>query len=152
MKTQQDSTTRVVALVNLEAMCEEASGFSHRYQVTKVSRSRVHVEYSNPDEYGHEAPMTAVFPCYPSSWQGDEENPRVVLDILRVLNDSWEGEGWQAFQAMLDMTASRAGLDGAEWRTVPFESGAHATAHMKAMHRAYHDRYDNGELCQVCRD
>lgn len=92
----------MVALENLRAMCQQVSTTCHRYHVSKVTRSRVHVEYSNPDEYGHERPMTAVFPSYPSRWPGDEENPRVLLEIMRVLNDSWHGEGWQAFDVLLD--------------------------------------------------
>lgn len=76
----------------------------HRFEVSKVSRSRVHVTYSNPNEYGSEYPMTAIFPCYPSGNDtlGFTASPNVVLDILRVMGDNWNGEGWQAFQPLLD--------------------------------------------------
>ena len=124
MKTQQDHNVRVVALVNLEAMCENASGICHRFWIDKVSRSRVHVAYSNPDEYGTESPMVAIFPCYPSGWDGDEDhNPRVVLDIMRVIGDTWDGEGWQAFEPIVSGPKMyRAGLDGAAWH-VHVQSG-----------------------------
>ena len=103
METQQDSKVRMVALSNLIAMCERVSGTCHRFEVTKVSRSRVHVTYSNPDEWGNEfQPMTAVFPCYPSGWHEDIDNPRVILEFMRVINDTWDGEGWQAFTILLD--------------------------------------------------
>lgn len=102
MKTQQDHSVRVVALVNLVAMCRHVSGIAHRFSVGKVTRSRVWVTYNNPDKYGNERPMAMVFPCYPTGWRGDESNPRVILDGLRVVHDSWEAEGWLAFQPLLD--------------------------------------------------
>jgi hypothetical protein len=121
MQTQQDHSVRVVALVNLRAMCERVSGWAHRFEISKVSRSRVHVTYSNPDEWGAEDAMTAVFPCYPSGFSGDEENPRVVLDMLRVINDTWGGEGWQAFAPLLDCPqlwrGGREPVAPKDWRT-----------------------------------
>lgn len=102
METQSDQKIRVVALSNLRAMCERVSSTYHRYSVVSVSRSRVHVEYSNPDEYGNEHPMTAVFPNYTTQWpKQDEGTPFIVLDILRVLHDNCDGEGWQAFEPLL---------------------------------------------------
>lgn len=100
MKTQFDHSVRIVSLDNLEAMCKRVSGVCHRYRVVKASRSRVTVEYSNPDEYGAEHPMLAVFPCYPSTFEGSD-NPAVVLEIMNVLHDNWDGEGWQAFDVLL---------------------------------------------------
>lgn len=103
MKTQFDRLERVVSVENLKAMCAHVSGTCRTYKVTSVSRSRVHVTYSNPDEYGQDHPMTAVYPCYPSNAPAnpdDADNPCVVLDILRVLNDNWDGEGWQAFDLL----------------------------------------------------
>ena len=95
MTTQQDSKVRLVALENLKAMCAHVSGWAHTYQVTKITRSRVHVEYSNPDEYGNARPMTAVFPAYPSNWPQDgADNPRVVLDPIRMYGHSPD---WQDF-------------------------------------------------------
>lgn len=101
MKTQQDTRIRMVALDNLRAMCAHATGMSHSYQVSKVSRSRVHVTYSNPDGYGNSRPVTAVFPCYPSPWPDDADNPRVLLDPLRVLGDDANGSVYQIIDAMI---------------------------------------------------
>lgn len=101
MKTQQDTQVRVVSLENLKAMCERASGTCHRYWIEDYSKTRVKVGYSNPSEYGSENPMFAVFPAYPSVWAEDEENPRVVLDMLKIVHDSWGSEGWQAFDPLL---------------------------------------------------
>lgn len=129
MRTQADMTVRVVAVSNLEAMCERISSTCHSFDVTKVSRSRVHVEYSNPDEFrecpfwdhsvpfvGNENPMTAVFPCYPNPF--DAENPYVILDITRVINDTWHGEGWQAFQELIDCPQLyRSRPDANDWKT-----------------------------------
>lgn len=101
---QLDHRIRVVSVANLRAMCVRASGMVHRYWVEKVSRSRLWVGYSNPDEWAAEHPMFAIFPCYPNSAAGDggRENLVAVLDFLRVVNDTWEGEGWQAFTPLID--------------------------------------------------
>jgi hypothetical protein len=116
--TQEDTFVRLVALENLEAMAERVSGFVHRYWIEKLTPTRVTVGYSNPDEYGRESPMYAVFPCYPSRWPEDHDNPRVVLRILRVMRDSWDGEGWQAFQLLLDCPVLwRSAEDPTKWQT-----------------------------------
>ena len=98
---QSDNKVRVVMLSNLKAMCEHVSVFCHRFEVSKVTKSRIHVDYSNPNEYGTEHPMTAVFPCYPNHWDKGE-NPYVVLEFIRVINDDRDGEGWQCFTELLD--------------------------------------------------
>lgn len=118
MQTQFDYAIRTVSLPNLQAMCERISGTCHRFAVTKVSRSRVHVEYSNPDEYGNESPMTAVFACYPSGF--GPENIAIPMEILRVINDSEDGEGWQNFEPLTGCEPLYAKLDNKKfhsWRT-----------------------------------
>ena len=112
MQTQQDHSVRIVALVNLQAMCESLSGVSHRFWVEKMTRSRVWVGYSNPDEHGAEHPMYAVYPAFPSLWPEDQENPRVVLDAMRIVNDQWDGEGWQAFMPLHECPVLFRDLDG----------------------------------------
>ena len=101
MKTQSDNRKRVVSLVNLVAMCDRISGTCHTFNVSRVTRSRVHVEYSNPNEYGTPNPITAVYPCYPSTAARDDDNPLVVMDMMRCLNDG-DGEGWQSFIQLED--------------------------------------------------
>lgn len=101
MKTQQDTKVRMVALENLKAMCKKISGVCHRFWVEKVGQNRVYVCYSNPDEYGNEAPITAVFPCYSSGWKEDEDNPRVVLEPIKYTGGRDE-EDWQAFFQLYD--------------------------------------------------
>ena len=117
MRTQQDHRVRVVALANLIALCERASGTCHRFEVSKVTRSRVHVTYSNPDEYGYERPVTAVFPCYPSTWQGDEQNPRVILgEMLRTIGGT-DSEDWQYFDPIVaGLPLYRDGGMTSSWR------------------------------------
>ena len=110
-KTQADIQIRAVSLANLLAMCDRASGHCHRYHVSNVSRSRVHVEYSNPNEYGAEYPITAVFPCIPNGFEAD--NPYVLIgEVLRVIPDrDGDGEGHQYFYPI---------TDGPQlWRTAP---------------------------------
>jgi hypothetical protein len=116
MKTQEDRMVRIVALENLSAMCEHISSTCHRYWIEKVTRSRVWIGYSNPNEYGTEYPIFCVFPCFPSSWHLDKDNPRVLLDILRIVNDSWHGEGWQAFDPVLTECPT-LWRDNEEWQT-----------------------------------
>ncbi len=130
-------------------MCEDASGFCHRYWIEKVSRSRIHVGYSNPDEYGSESPMYAVLPCFPSTWSDDKDNPRVLVDIMRVIGDTWHGEGWQAFDHLWGRYATRG--TGDDWKVLACDStGAASRAAMIAQHVAYHNKYDGGKRCQTC--
>ena len=117
MSTQQDYKVRVVALENLRAMCERASGMSHRYYVESFSRSAVRLTYSNPNEYGTERPMTMILRAWPSDFAGDKENPRVILEPGRVIHDTEDGEGWQSFSPVLDGPELwREGLSGV-WGT-----------------------------------
>lgn len=130
MKTQFDHKVRTVSLENLRAMCARASGVCHRYEVIKVSRSRVHVQYSNPDEYGTPNPVTAVYPCYPSTFDL-HENPAVVIgEYLRIVNDR-DGTAHQVFDAVFhtelwrqpihggDAWYTRAEIDGTDWYLCP---------------------------------
>ena len=101
MKTQLDHKVRTVSLETLEAMCQHVSGsMCHKFAVESVSRSRVHVSYSNEDEWASAHPMTAVYPCFPDG--RDKDNPTVVLDLLRVIADNCDGEGWQSFEVLRD--------------------------------------------------
>lgn len=104
MKTQQDNKVRMVALANLEAMCKHVSGVCHRYWIEEVTKTHVKVGYSNPDEYANDDPTYATYPCYPSTWQDDEDNPRVVLDMVYCEHDDDEDnpEAWQSFDAIQD--------------------------------------------------
>lgn len=154
MRTQQDHVVRVLALDNLRAMCKHASGMSHTFWIDKVSRSRIHVGYSNPSEYGTPSPVYAVLPCYPSPWPGDSDrsnpNPRVILDIARILHAGNDSEAWQLFEPLWTLYASHDGTR--QWKIVECETDAASTAHLRAQHRAYHAKYDNGATCEVCRD
>ena len=114
MEIQADNKVRVVALSNLEAMCERQSGVCHRYWVEKVTKNRVHVGYSNPDEYGGEDPMFAVYPCYPATF-GD--SVMVVLDIVKVVHDYDDGEGWQNFDFLTDCETLWRNPSSGEWET-----------------------------------
>lgn len=114
-----DARTRVVSIDVLRAMCEHVSGTAHTYSIVKESRSRVHVEYSNPDEYGRAKPMQAVYPCYP----GDNvSTPYVVMDIMRIFNDNWNGEGWQAFTPLQDCPQLFKDPNSGEWRSYVLET------------------------------
>jgi hypothetical protein len=117
MKIQCDYKKRVVALTNLQAMCERISGTCHRFSVVKVTPHTVYVEYSNPNEYGTEYPMQAVFPAWQTeAWQAEGKDTYIVLDILRVQNDSEDGGGWQNFQQLIDCPELfRSTIESNEW-------------------------------------
>lgn len=138
METQQDTKVRMIALANLRAMCKRVSGVAHRFEVTKVTRSRVHVTYTNPDEYGRERPVTAVYPCYPSKWTDDAENPRVTLDALRHFGGT-DSEDWQAFTALTDAPTLWRDPDRIEWRT-----------HAEIMKKGNLVGDTNADNCVVC--
>lgn len=115
-RIQNDQQVRVVALTNLTAMCERASGVCHSYHVVKVTSNRVHVEYSNPDEYGTANPQTAIFPCYPNPW-GEKDNPFVVLEFVNILNDQ-DDDAWQSFDLLRNQEPLfRCNPDTNEWKT-----------------------------------
>ncbi|KKM74874.1 hypothetical protein LCGC14_1395920 [marine sediment metagenome] len=97
---QFDHRLRAVSVPNLEAMCERVSGMCHRYTLDGITKTRAYVEYSNPDEWGHEAPMTAVFPVIHGLYGKD--CPAVVLSIMNVQKDNQHGEGWQSFGCIVD--------------------------------------------------
>lgn len=152
MRTQYDDKVRVVSLDNLKAMCARISGHAHVYEVSKVTRSRVHVTYSNPTEYGTPRPMTAVFPTYPleRSWvQGEPANDHVVLDIMRVTNDTWDGEGWQAFHLLLDCPKLWRSPHDGKWRTEE-EAQKLAADTVGGETRTCDECYQDSALCAEC--
>ena len=99
MNIQRDDKVRVVALENLHAMCIHVSGMCHRFEVISVTPNYCHVAYSNPDEYGTEDRITAMYPVYSNTWPTSTDNPYIVLEIHNVINDK-DGEGWQYFQIL----------------------------------------------------
>lgn len=127
MLTQSDSKTRVVSLSNLRAMCDRVSGVCHRYDVIKVSRSRAHIQYSNPDEYGSGRPIVAVCAVIPGHGSEDrrvvngaEVNPRIILDPITYLtgNDPEIYDPYQSFIPILDCPSLwRSGPYAADWHT-----------------------------------
>lgn len=124
-ETQQDHEVRIVSLANLHAMCSFLSSLTYKFQIEKVTRSRVHVSHIRPgfDSQGYQTEdifVVAVFPCYPSTWAGDEENPRVVLDIMRVLYEDTDRDydAGQYFEPLLDCPALwRMNSDSPDWKT-----------------------------------
>ncbi len=120
MRLQGDTNERVVYLDNLEAMCKQVSGMAHRFWVEKVTRARVYVAYSNPDEYGNENAFLAVFPLIPAN-AGDEnrDNPRVVLTIMDTKYEpsNHHGEGWQCFQLLMDCPVLWRNPETKQWMT-----------------------------------
>ncbi len=129
MKTQFDSKIRVVALENLKAMCERVSGTCHRFTVVKATANRVSVQYSNPDEWANEHPITVQFPAYPSDFDGTE-NPSVILHIVHLTGARGDSEAWQSFEPLMDCPVlwrqPKYGKD--EWLTAEEINAAKSTA------------------------
>lgn len=119
MKLQFDHQKRVVALSNLEAMCDRISGMCHKFSVVKVTQNRVYVEYSNPDEYGNARPIQAVFPAYPGYKTFDADSMAVVLDAIRYTNCTGiHEEDWQAFEQLYACPVLwRTNKDSNDWKT-----------------------------------
>lgn len=114
MKSQFDWKKRIVSAENLRAMCDRISGTCHRFAVDRVTANRVHVRYSNPDEYGSDRPVTAVYPAY--SQGQDTENPAVVLDLLRTTGGT-DSEDWQAFEQINDCPVLWRNPNSGQWET-----------------------------------
>ena len=116
LRTQADMTERVVALANLIAMCNRISGMCHKFEVVKLASHSVHVQYSNPDEYGRNEPVTAVYPAFKNSFDG-KDNPFVILHAVRYIGATGRNEeSWQAFMQLTDCEPLfRTSSD--EWQT-----------------------------------
>lgn len=69
---QFDYPTREVSISNLYAMCDYSSGTVRSYYVYQHTKNRIHVAYTNPDEYGNTQLVVAVFVRY-------NHNPEVVI-------------------------------------------------------------------------
>lgn len=114
MKTQMDTRMRVVTLQNLKAMCDHQSGVCHRYWVERVTRLYVTVGYSNPDEYGSEDPVYALFPCFPNTyWPGNEDNPMVVVDYIQKLINAGQYDDY--FEYLQDCPVLWLSPDDNQW-------------------------------------
>lgn len=82
-----DGMTRVVSLRTLNALCAKVNRSSPTqgsFSVQGVSRSRIIVRGTRADI----GTVFAWFPCYPDPDVTQQpHNPRVVLDIMRAVND-----------------------------------------------------------------
>jgi len=119
MKTQFDYNVRVVSLANLAAMCERMSGMCNGYHIDKVTTNRVYVRTnsspSDDESFGHS--VTAVFPAWPSTFDG-KENPTVALDILRIIGETEdETEASQYFEPLMDCDQLWRNPETGEWQT-----------------------------------
>ena len=110
--TQYDIKIRTLALTNLEAACERVSGVCHCFKVVKVSRSRVHVQYSNPDEYGNDHPVVGIYPCIPGF---ERDTPLVVLALLRVVGGG--DDAAELFYALENCPTLYWDVSKGEWRS-----------------------------------
>lgn len=116
-----DHKVRVVSLLNLEAMCEHVSGVSHTFEIVKIALRCVHVEYSNPDEYGNPHPVVAVYPTHillPG--YENRNNESVILQAVKYIGCTGRNEeAWQAFHQLEDCEEMvRDPQDRSKWMTV----------------------------------
>lgn len=121
LRTQGDFKQRVVTLANLLAMCEAGSGITHMfYPAGDASEHRVSVGYSNPDEYGHDAPVFFYLPSWPNPFE--RENPYVALTVTHSTGgrDTFDKEAaFQSFDAAV-LSADelfRSGEYTSDWNT-----------------------------------
>lgn len=126
--SQFDGSARVVALSNLRALCERASGICHRYWIEEPKRLRVgayvRVWYSNPNQYGAERPFCREYPIV-SILQGVvrlDATPMIGIGSILAGRTRKEpkdlyGEGWQCFNPIeYGPELFRSGPDG-KWET-----------------------------------
>lgn len=105
MKTWRNDKVNIVTMAQMEKVCNDISGTCHRFWIHKVTKNRVYIAYSNPDEYANENPMYAVFPIYPGH---EKDNENIVLDIIDVKRDYPDGEGWLNFMQIMDFDLSKS--------------------------------------------
>ena len=119
LRINYDDQNRVVSLPNLRAMCNRVSGcYCHQFEVSKITDTSVTVAYSNEDEYAHEHPMYARFPAFVDTIFGERTLYIVIGHLLSVTHDNWDGEGWQAFQPLMDCPKLfKTSSDKEEWKT-----------------------------------
>ncbi len=120
-RLQSDSKVRIVSLSNFEAMLKRISGVCHRFTVEDLTEKFCYVEYSNPNEYGSENPMRAVYPVMPKWGRyleslGWKDCERIILDMVHIQNDSHHGEGWQAFEPIKDCPELFR-VNGGQWES-----------------------------------
>lgn len=113
---QADHKVRIVALSNLAAMCKRISGMCHRYtfdadRVTRYAR----VEYSNPDEYGHERPLTALYPVIRDHF-GKDLHGVILATPHRVIGKT-DSEDWQKFEILRDCPILWRDPQTKKWRS-----------------------------------
>lgn len=124
-RIQYDAQARIVALSNLEAMCERQSGMCHRFWVETTRAGKyARLYYSNPNEYGSDRPFYAELPIVGnvSGSVNHEGCQLVMLDTVgwgRIVGagDSWGGEEWQAFQPILDCPQLWRDPNSGKWQT-----------------------------------
>jgi len=118
---QYDHPVRVVALQNLEAMCEHVSGgMCHKFTVTHVGKTSASVTYSNEDEHGRARPFRMVFKAYQRAGTWGRTDTFIMLEPSRTVGETPDhgGEGWQSFLPVIDCPPMYRDADGA-WHVVP---------------------------------
>ena len=93
--------TKIVDIDTLRKVLEDNSGMCHRYKVANVSKHRVKVGYSNPDEYAVDNWTYAILPCY--TWRAfGRVTTVVVLEIIGMVNDP-DDVLWQCFDFLKEI-------------------------------------------------
>lgn len=85
-----------MTITEIAQVCRAISGTCHRYKIESVTRSRVKISYSNPNEYGSERPIFAYYPIV--LYQAN--NDQGTIACLEFGHYTGAGEDWQAFYAI----------------------------------------------------
>lgn len=75
-----------VDIDTLGKILEDGSGVCHRYGISSIGANRIKIGYSNPNEYGTDDWVYAVYPIY-SYTAFSRKTTIVVLDLVDVIND-----------------------------------------------------------------
>ena len=113
-------TAPLVELGILEEACAVSSGMCRKYTVEE-GKTQVTVCFSNPDEYGNDQPVGAVFPLVKT-----QTGKAVLLEALRYRGEQSDGRNpyrdpefvWQCFSPLLDMIGASLRARESYHRTV----------------------------------
>ena len=87
---------KAMTITEIATVCRAISGVCHVYKIEKVTRRRVCVSYSNPNEYGTPRPIRAYFPIVLFTPNNDQQ----TIACLEFAHYAGAGDDWQAFHAL----------------------------------------------------
>lgn len=85
-----------LTITAIAKLCAFHSGMCHRYAIESVTRNRVKISYSNPNEYGTPRPIYAYFPIVLYQHGNDQG----TIACVTFGHYTGAGEDYQAFDVI----------------------------------------------------